>query len=130
MAFGVYAGVAYDERFACRSAGGLAFGRGRNTTEYSFDAGSKLATVERLGHIVVGTQLQANNLVEVFVAGGEHDYGDIALAPYTLADLPAVNLGQHQIEHYQRGLCCLELVECLGARVGGLDGIALFAQVE
>src|SRR5512138_2653841 len=38
----------------------------------SFDARHKLTRIERLGQVIIGTKLQAEDLINVLVAGSEH----------------------------------------------------------
>ena len=86
-----------DGRFGAGSAAGAA--------QDGFDAGDQFTRVERLGHIVVGPQFQPHDLVHAVVAGGEHDDGQVGrelAGPHAAADLPAIHLRQHQVEHHQR----------------------------
>ena len=83
------------------------------------DPRHKLPRVERLGQVVVGADLEADDLVHVVAAGREHDDRDVAFAPQRAADLHAVDLGQHQVEHDQRGLEGARLLQRLAAVVGG-----------
>ena len=66
----------------------------------------QLARAERLGQIVVGAQLQADQPVGLLHAGGEHDdrqaVGGRVLAQGA-GDVEAVQAGQHQVEHQQVG---------------------------
>ena len=75
---------------------------GRCAAEDALDAGDELARVERLRQVVVGADLEADDLVDVLVAGGQHQdrhVGGLADAP---ADLEPVDVGQHQVEDDQR----------------------------
>ena len=76
---------------------------GRRPAQHALHAGDELAWVERLRQIVVGADLEPDDLVDVLVAGGQHqdrDIGGLADAP---ADLDPVEVGQHQVEDDQRG---------------------------
>src|SRR3989339_808979 len=42
-----------------------------------FDPGGQLTHAERLGQIIVGSQLQANDLVRLFSLGGQHYYWNV-----------------------------------------------------
>ncbi len=59
---------------------------------------------ERLGDVVVGAQLQPDDAVRLFGAGGEHDDrhgGRARVAAQRAADLEAVEAGQHQVEQHE-----------------------------
>ena len=45
------------------------------------DPGDELARAERLGQVVVGAELEAEQLVQLVVAGGEHDHRQVRVAP-------------------------------------------------
>jgi hypothetical protein len=66
--------------------------------QHGLHAGHELARLEGLGHVVVGAQLQPDHAVHHLAAGGEHDQGDVAVAPDGAAQLEAVHLGQHDVE--------------------------------
>ena len=63
----------------------------------------ELARVERLRQVVVGADLQPDDLVHVLVACGEHQDRDVGALPHTAADLDAVDVGQVEIEDHQGG---------------------------
>ena len=46
------------------------------SAQYGPDAGKQLARVERLGHIVVGAELEADDAVGLAVAGGQENEGN------------------------------------------------------
>lgn len=89
---------------------------------------------ERLGHVVVGADTEADEHVRLVVARREHQHGDRALGLDPAADLQAVEARQHDVEHHQIGLPGLGRVdggrsvhgrldeEALGPQAGG-DGI-------
>jgi hypothetical protein len=62
------------------------------------DPGGQLPEAERLRHVVVGAELEADDLVELAVLGRQHDDRRIRLGPDRPADLDARQLGQHQVE--------------------------------
>ena len=62
-------------------------------------AAPELADRERLRDVVVGAELEPDHLVELVVAGREHDDRHGAARPEALADLEPVELRQHQVEH-------------------------------
>ena len=68
--------------------------------EDRLDPGDQLAWAERLGQVVVGAQLQAEDAVDLVVAGGqEDDRCPIAVVAEPAADLEAVQAGQADVEH-------------------------------
>ena len=109
--FGVDAQIADLEHLLGRLAGRIA-------AQDRLDPRDELARVERLGHVVVGAQLQPDDLVHVVAARGEHDDRQVALLAQSAAHFPAVELGHHQVEHEQVGLALAHLVERFLA-VGG-----------
>jgi hypothetical protein len=82
--------------------------------------GSKLADRERLRDVVVGAELEAEHLVELLAARGQHDDRDVALTAKSLADLEPVEAGKHDVEHDEVDVVLLELPERLFA-VARLD---------
>src|SRR5215210_4432743 len=58
----------------------------------------QLAHRERLGHVVVGPELEAHDPVYLVVFGSEHDDGDVALGTDPATHLRPVYLGQHDVE--------------------------------
>src|SRR5262249_51636287 len=71
----------------------------RRPPQQGTHATAELADRERLRDVVVGAQLQAEHLVELVVASGEHDDRHSALGTQTAADLEPVDPRQHHIEH-------------------------------
>ncbi len=78
------------------------------------DARRELARRERLGDVVVGAELEADDAVGLLAAGGEHDHRQVALRPDPAAEREPVRSRQHHVEHDQvrRG--------ALDQRAGGL----------
>jgi hypothetical protein len=70
----------------------------------------------RLGQVVVGTDFQADDAIDVFHLGGEHDdRRRVVGGAQSPADRQAVFAGQHQIQHDQvDGLSRLQPVQRLG----------------
>ena len=85
------------------------------------DPRGELAQGERLGDVVVGAELEADDLVDLGVLGREHDDRHAGLGPEDPADLDARQLGQHQVEQDEVGALGPEQRERLAA-VGGGDG--------
>src|SRR3954471_2395033 len=66
---------------------------------------------EGLGHVVVRTELQADDPIYLVVAGGKHYDGHVALRPDPPYDLRAIELGEHDVENDQVRLVHLERFE-------------------
>jgi hypothetical protein len=81
----------------------------------------QLAQRERLGDVVVGAHLQADDPVHLRVARGQHQDGDLAGGPHPPADVPAAETRQHQVEDQQVGPLALEVADGLRAVGGGDD---------
>ena len=97
------------------------------------DAGDQLARIEGLGDIVIGAQLQADDLVHIVVAGGEHDDGQVgreSARAHLTADRPPVDLGKHEVEDHQSRELAGNQFERLGTGAGGLRAVALPLQVH
>ena len=62
------------------------------------NAGHQLARAERLDDVVVGPQVEADDLVRVAAARGEQDDRHIAVLAQPAADLQPVEAGQHDVE--------------------------------
>ena len=73
--------------------------RCRDPAEHRVDAQRELARAERLGHVVVGADLEADHPVGLLAQRGQHDDRDVALLPQPAAHLDAVDARQHQVEH-------------------------------
>ena len=63
------------------------------------DAAAELAQRERLGDVVVGAELEAEDLVDLLGLGREHDDRDGAARPQAPADLEPVEPRHHHVEH-------------------------------
>src|SRR5207237_4318951 len=86
------------------------------------DARDELAWRERLGHVIVGAHLEAEDLVALLDAAGDHDHGDVLGLDVLLEAatyLPAVELGDHDVEQHQVGMNLTRLLERV--RSGGRD---------
>ena len=84
------------------------------------DPGRQLAQAERLRDVVVGAQLEPDDLVELGVLGRQHHDRHARLGPDDPADLDAGQLGQHEVEEDQVGPVPPEARERFTA-VGRLD---------
>ena len=78
-------------------------GRAVRAAEDGADAGDELARAERLGQVVVGAELEAEQLVELVVAGREHDDRDGRVAAQLAGDVEAVEAGQAEVEDDEVG---------------------------
>ncbi len=77
---------------------------------------------ERLGHIVVGAELQADDLVDLRIAGRDHDDRDIAPQAQLAADLGATHSGHHQVEQHQISTVAIEFGQS-GLAIGRLGDV-------
>src|SRR6185436_19461062 len=96
------------------------------------DPGHQLAGGEGLGDVVVGTHLEAEDLVAFLDPAGDHDHGDgarvgILLEPAT--HLPAVDLGNHDVEQDHVGLDFPRLLDGVAPATGHHDVVALTREV-
>src|SRR5262249_38051294 len=89
-----------------QAAGAEARGRGDVAAEHRADARQELARVERLGQVVVGADLEPDDLVHVLALGGEHqdgDHGGVRPRTQAPADLQPVDAGEHEVEEHDLG---------------------------
>src|SRR3990172_11620383 len=93
------------------------------------DAGQQLVKIEGLGEVVVGAYLEYLDLVLQRIHGGQHeDRRIVALEPQALANVIAVHVGKHEIEHDDVELAGLGKVDPLAA--GGGDGNPMIFRPE
>ena len=85
------------------------------------DPGGQLAQAERLGHVVVGAELEPDDLVELGVLGRQHDDRHAGLGPDDPADLDPRQLGEHQVEQDEVRALGPEPDQRLAAVGGGDD---------
>jgi hypothetical protein len=74
---------------------------GRGAAKNGFHPGDELAGVERLGQVIVGADLQADDLVDVLVSRGQHQDRDVGRLADAAADLDPVDVREHQVEDDQ-----------------------------
>ncbi len=67
------------------------------------NAAGEFASAERLGDVVVGSQLQAAHLVLLVVPHCQHDHGDAGDLAQRSQRLEAVQLGHHHVQENQIG---------------------------
>jgi len=77
------------------------------------DPAAEFPDRERLGDVVVGADLEAQDLVALIVARREHDDRHLAAASQAAADLDAVDPGQHHVEDDEVEALGCELVKRL-----------------
>ena len=76
-----------------------AAGRRRRPAQLGLDARQQLHHLERLGDVVVGAELQADDLVDDLAARGQHDHRRLDAAAAQLAQhVEAVHPRQHHVE--------------------------------
>src|SRR6185503_7548282 len=73
--------------------------RVRGASQERPDPAPELADRKRLRDVVVGSELEPEHLVELVVARGEHDDRHRAVRAKPAADLEAVDLREHDVEH-------------------------------
>ena len=93
------------------------------------DAGHELARAERLGQVVVGTELEAEQLVELVVTGREHDDRDRRVAAQLAGHVEAVEPGQPEVEDDQVGSSLADRRQGGRAVAGGQHGEARVLEV-
>ena len=101
-------------------------------TEQASNASDQLGTVERLGEEIVGTRLEAFDLIVDFVEGRHHDHGQepcfgIRFDP--AAHLVAIELGHHHVEENEIRGFLRDLLQRLFA-VSCLDDLEPLAQQQ
>ncbi len=83
---------------AQRLAAGSGVGRG-GAAQVGADAGEQLGEPERLDQVVVGAGVEAGDDVELLVAGGEDEDGQVGVrGAQPPADVDAVDVGQAEVE--------------------------------
>ena len=94
------------------------------------DACLELQNVERLCDVVIRTGLQADDLVGILAAGGQHDDGDVRKLADAHTGRQPVHLRHHQIKNDEVEIARFGHVDRGRAVVGGLDCVALVLQIE
>ena len=91
------------------------------------DPRDDLACAERLDHVVVGAELEADDAVGLLAAGGQHDDRHPGALPELAADVEPGPVGKHHVEQDEVGLELRRELERLGRRSGDLRLEALTA---
>ena len=92
-----------DDQVAVLQPALLGLGALAGPAQHRLDPQHQLAGAERLGHVVVGAQLEADDPVGLGAERGQHDHRDVAAGAQPAADLETVDPGQHQVEDHQVG---------------------------
>ena len=89
----------------------LAAGRRLRAPQDGAHPRQQLARVERLGQVVVGAELEPDDLVDVVALGGEHDdrrVGALGQRADAAADLEPVDAGEHDVEQHHVEVALLQ----------------------
>src|SRR5262245_22550490 len=106
---------------------------GQAPPEHGVHPGHQLAGAERLGHVVVGPELQAEDTVDLGGARREDDDRQRARrlgGAEPAADLEPVDPGQHEVEDHQRRALHLDERERALPRLRLADGVAALLEVK
>ena len=71
------------------------------TGHMRLDAGHEFAGAEGLRHIVVGTESESPDLVDVIFFGGHHENRDVLFFTNLAADVKPVDPGKHEVQYDQ-----------------------------
>ena len=97
--------------------------------EEGLDPAQELPQPEGLGHVVVRAELQADDLVDLVVAGREHEHRGLGAGSAEAAeDLEAIDARQADIEDDEIGRLAHGDLEAFLARTGQGDGVALLLE--
>src|SRR5262249_31770069 len=105
---------------------------GIGAAEHGADARDELARAERLRHVVVGADLEAEHAIDLGGLCGEHDHGQRAAGrgAETPADLEAVHSREHQVEDDEGGPVVRDAAEPVLAALGLDHVVAFLLEVE
>src|SRR6185312_14140321 len=103
---------------------------GRRAAEDALHAGDELARVEGLREVVVRTDLEADDLVDVLVARGQHDDRHVRALPDPAADLDPVHVRQVEVEHDEGRHLGRDGVERTGAGAHRAHAVAGVLEIE
>ncbi len=94
------------------------------------DSRHQLAGVERLGEVVVGAHLEADDAIDVVAFGGQHDHRHGVLrGAQAPADRESVLAREHEVEHDEVVANALQLAVHRRGVGGGVDAEALLGEV-
>mmetsp|Transcript_10445 Transcript_10445/g.42618 ORF Transcript_10445/g.42618 Transcript_10445/m.42618 type:complete len:696 (-) Transcript_10445:2300-4387(-) len=97
---------------------------GFEPAQQGLDAGLQLARLEGLGEVVVGTQFQAEDAIHGLAARRQHQHRLMAparVAAQPAAEVQAVAVGQHQVQHDQFEAALGQCLAGLGQAAGRVD---------
>ncbi len=99
----------------------------RHALEDGLDPSRHLARAERLDHVVVGADLQADHAVDLGIARGEEDHRHLGEPPQALAGLETADVRQTDVEDQQiRRLALLQRQRLAGeGHPGGGEAFGL-----
>jgi hypothetical protein len=91
-------------------------------------AGKQLIHAERLGDIIVRSEVESLNLAGLIATTGQnHDWNTLVASPYHSQQIVTLNVRKPEIEDDQVRLFCHKLQRCLA--IGGFENlIALCSQ--
>ena len=101
----------------------------RRPAQHGPDPRRELPRRERLGHVVIGAQLEPGDAIGFLASGGEHDHRNGRDGAEPAAELQAAQRGQHQVQDDQVRRVGQRPVEAHGAVVDPLDPVALTLQI-
>jgi hypothetical protein len=90
---------------------------------------ANFSQVERLGNVVVGTDLEPDDAVDHFVGAGDHDDPDLVALAQEAREREAVLVGETNVEQHHRGRRPLHLGAHRLAAVGQRHLVAVRGQV-
>jgi hypothetical protein len=121
--------VQVDRELADRHSGRRCrLSRARGAAQDGVDAGDELARTEGLGHVVVGTDPQADEDIGLGVARGEEENRDGMVGLDPAARVDPVEPGEHPVEDHQVWPEPPAELHAVGAAGGELDAEAFGAQ--
>ncbi|MCY1428904.1 hypothetical protein D9M71_448030 [compost metagenome] len=98
------------------------------TPQQATDTRQQFRKLEGLEHVVVGAQIEAFDPVREPAVGGEHHDPRAGVGAQALQHGPAIELGQVDVENDQVVGLLAGQVQAVGAAVGTIDDVAVFAQ--
>ena len=99
------------------------------TTQDRSDPGHDLGRRERLHHVVVGAELEAEDPIALLDLGRQHDHGNTVQHPDPAQDLQPVRFRQHDVEQQQVESAGLVRLERRGAVGSGVDVVAVAGEI-
>src|SRR4051794_617643 len=91
------------------------------TPQNCANPGNQFAGIEGFGQITVGPDLESEDTIDVFSAGGQDQHRNWRLLPDAAQHVKATHPGEHQVEHYQRMLTRERPLKPAGAVMHGFN---------